>query len=208
MKPPKNVIYILIILLGTLLFYKICSKRGSEQIVKQPKKSEHAVPEKTWTRPVVPIRGITKRPPVPKEELPIPKKEVAKTIAVPLPDGRELTFVIDKKGDVYKTKDFPKEIKPVVTEWRPPVFAIGTDYGFSLAYSGKTYFCLSVNVFNISERVYFGGDIGVNIEDVAIKNWLLGAAARYRIWREKPVFLTGGWDFIGRQVYVGLSLMW
>jgi len=207
MKSPKNIIYIVIILVGVLLFWKLCSHKDTEY-VEQPEKSKYAVPEKTWTKPIIPVRGITKRPPVSKKELPIPMKEVAKTITVPLPEGRELTFVIDKKGDVYKTKDFPEEIKPIVTEWRPPVFAFSTDFGFSLAYSGKTYFCLSINVFNISERVYFGGDIGMNIEDVAIKNGLLGVAVRYRIWKGKPVFLSGGWDFIDRQAYFGFSLIW
>ena len=205
MKIPKKFICIAIILAVIFLFWKVCA-RGKTDYGVEPK-SKYAIPEKTWTRPIVPIRGITKRPPVSKKVLPIPMRDVARTITVPLPEGGELTFVIDKKGEVYKTKDFPEEIKPVVTEWRPPVFAVGMDFGFSLNYSGKTYFCLSVNVFNISERIYFGGDIGMNVEDVAIKNGLIGAAVRYRVWRGKLAFLTGGWDFIGRKAYAGISIL-
>ena len=204
----KKMTVIIIAVLAGLLLLKICVGRKSNQEIEQPKKNEYVIEEKTWTKPIITIRGITKQPPVSKKELPIPVKEVAKTIAVPLPDDKDIVLVIDKKGDIYKTRNFPEEVKPVVTEWKPSIFAIDKNMGFSLVYSGKAYFCLSINVFNISERLYFGGDVGINIDKMPIKDWLLGVTARYRVWKERPAFLMGGWNFIKKEAYVGLSLMW
>lgn len=203
----KKVVIIIAVLVG-FLFLKICIGRKSSREIEQPKKNEYVIEEKTWTKPIVTIRGITKQPPVSKKTLPVPIKEVAKTVTIPLPDNKEITLVIDKKGNIHKTRDFPEEVKPIITEWKPPFFAVNKSMGFSLAYSGRAYFCLSINIFNISERLYFGGDIGVNIDRISVKDWLLGVVARYRIWKSKPVFMTGGWNFIKKEAYVGLSLMW
>lgn len=202
------------------LFVQI-QKCGDSPQITQVDENEYLIQKKEYRLPVldmkIPFVKKAKQP-VADKDLPIPKKKIAKTIVVELPKGNDLnpskvTLVIDKKGKIYRSKDTPKDVKIVVTEWKPKLINIGFSLGYTFVYKGKFYHCLSLDVLKIG-RFHAGGEGGIHIANSSHKgSWLLGLSGKYHF--ASFDFIGGlnittsavvGWDFISKGIYGGVNL--
>ena len=104
--------------------------------------------------------------------------------------------MIDHRGNVYKTRNFPENVHIVVTKWKKPIIAPEIKFGLALTYSRDFYVGLSLDLLRAWE-LYLGTDIGVS------RNWkfMAGVHLRYKI-------LTVGYDFLNSGVYFGAIIRW
>ena len=188
------------LLIGSVLIQRHCAK--TSVVPGNP----YVIPEQTYTPPILPI--FKNKQPVKTENLPIPKKEVARTIEItPTKEADKITIIEDKKGNLYVSKDTKVE-KIEVVKWKPGLFNFKYEPGLSVfLHDSRIFYALSFDVFNIREKLYFGGDAGL-----AWKQILLGASLRFRFLpcsdtaRRIPIYLSLGYDFFNSRAYVGLTL--
>jgi len=187
------------------LFHDRCPDKPRKMIPIQ----ETAIEEEIYRPPIIKIPFITKdRQPIKDKDLPIPKKDIAKTIEIIQPKSKEAVVIIDKKGKIYKSKDTPKEVEIKVTTWKPRLFEVKPQVGFTGAltiYPLDLYPCLSLDILRIW-KLYFGGDLGVKIERGRFTDVFYGIAARYMILPKNNIFATAGWEFKHKTIYIGLTL--
>lgn len=191
-------------------------KLTDEQIEKL--KNEYLVEKEKFTIPTVKLPFVKSKQPIKDEDLPIPKKDVATTIKIVpnnLPPGikmGEVKLVIDKKGNVYRTKDTPDTVKIEVVEWKPKLISLDFNLGYSLVYNGETFHCLSLDVLRIW-KLHFGGDIGIHT-NFEFKEFLAGPSVGIKFGEVKifglktELDLTFGKDFLNQKFYGGISLRW
>lgn len=172
--------------------------------------SEHyRAPEKTYRPPIVQLPRPFKKvaQPVASEQLPIPKKQVEKSIEIKTPEGKTIGLVVDKKGDVYVTKDTPKDVEVKVTVWQRPIIDFTIRSGYAAVWNGRALFhCLSLDLVHC-KKVSLGGEAGY----AKGERLLLGLSAKYRlhnITNHLGINALAGWDFIGKRAYLGVSLSW
>lgn len=187
-----------------------------EQIEKL--KNEYIVEKKTYTPPPVKIPFVRDKQPIKSEDLPIPKKEVATTIKIvpnDLPPGikmGEVKLIIDKKGNVYKAKDTPDNIKIEVVDWKPKLISLNFDLGYSFVYNGESFHCLSLDILRVW-IFHFGGEIGTHV-NLEFKEFLAGPSVGVKIGEIKflglktNIDLTFGKDFLNQKFYGGINLRW
>ena len=201
----KN-IGLVVLLLGVVLLFNYL--QGIRENAESPVSPSQPIPEKVYREPSIKIPFITKdKQPIPNEELPVPKKEVDKTITITLPD-KKIDLVIDKKGEVYPTKTVPSEVKISVTTWKPKLFEFGWKFGYSGVFDGQvTYHCLSLDALRLG-RFSFGSEIGVGGN---VNKLLIGLSGKYQILeitQTGKISVVGGWNFIGNRAYVGVNIKW
>ena len=201
-----------VLLVGAILFHYKCPKSKEEFLSKKKEPIPELIPEKKYTpKPNIPFISKDK-PPVKKKDLPIPKSKVDKTISIDLPRSKKVTLVMDKGGKIYKSKDTPEEAKIAVTVWKPKLFALTLEPGYSLAFKGRFYHCFSLNVIRIW-KFHGGGELGISVAEDRIDSFLLGLSAKYNLgtvdifkMARFDVLLMAGWDFLSSHMYGGVSL--
>lgn len=180
-----------------------------------PPKQERAIPEKVYRPPIVKIPFVKSKQPIEDKNLPIPKKDISKSIVVDLPKKGEsksekVTLVISKKGHVYPTKDMPKNVKIRVTTWKPKVFAIDGRFGASILFDGKNLnYALSLDFFRIT-KVFLGCDIGFTASSYTFNLGLVGLSGRYS-WMKSGhslLLISGGYNFLNNHPYIGVTYKW
>lgn len=207
---------ILLILAVVFAIFKIRSCR--EKVIEKAIELEGnaSIPEGVYRPPVVEIPFIrNKNQPVKERDLPIPKKNIEKTISVKLSGARPLNFslVVDKKGHIYKTKDSPKDVEINIVKWKPKLLEFRVRPGYSLAYSNGLYHCLSLDLMRIWE-IYFGADIGLGVKEQHVRDFLFGMSAKGKIFTlrfskvKADVSLVLGWNLLSNKTYFGGSVAW
>lgn len=193
-----------VLLVGSVLVHQNCPKK-----IEQPQQveNEFKLPEETFRPPLIKLPFSKTKIPIKKKVLPIPIKDIAKTIEV----GKNVVIVIDKKGEIYTTKDTSKDIPIKVVVWKPRLMAFESRWGATLAMTVKPdmYFCLSWSFIRVG-GVHFGVDVGMNtkaLEGYMGDNYLLGVAGRYRILKNNEIYLTGGYEFTHKAVYIGITVI-
>lgn len=193
-----------VLLVGSIALHKQCDK----PLPIEPD-NEFKLPVDTYRPPLVRIpfkKGV--RMPVERKNLPIPIKDIDKTIEI----GNGVVIVIDKKGKIYTTKDTPKDIPIKVTVWKQKLLAFESKWGAILAMTTEPdmYFCLSWSFFRVG-GVHVGVDVGIPLETfsggIIENNYLLGVAGRYRILKNNEIYLSAGYEFTHKTVYVGIMVM-
>lgn len=193
-----------VLLVGSVALQKQCNKIP----LSIENANEFKVPVETYRPPIVKIPFKSVRMPVNKRNLPIPTKDVAKTISI----GKNVLIVIDKKGKIYTTKDTDKNIPIKVTVWKPKTLAFESKWGATLAMSIESdmYFCLSWSFLQVG-GVHLGVDAGIKTEalegTMGKDAYLLGVAGRYRILRNNEIYLSIGYEFTHKTIYVGVTVI-
>lgn len=202
--------------LATYFFISI--QKCSDKPVQQVAKNENLITEETYRPPIVKI-PFTKSPkqPIKDKDLPIPKKDVDKTIEItvpPSPKPKKIKIVIDKDGKIYKSKDTPKDIKIEVTKWRPRLIDIKPRFGYSLVYQGQAYHCLTLDVLRIG-KFYAGGEAGISMNNYDLDGYLLGLSGKYHCLTfdffggaKIYAFAALGYNFLDKKIYAGVTLRW
>ncbi len=179
---------------------------GSPEAAAQ-KREEARVEEKTFRPPVVRLPFTKAKPlPIAENRLPIPRDEVAKTIRIEVPGGKPAEIIIDKKGDVWKPLDAPKDIKVEVTKWKPKLVGFDFKFGGGVVFSKGVYGALSLDYLRAG-RFRLGSDIGASPK----KPVLIGLSLRYHVgdisllgkWK---IMATVGYTPIGAKAYYGITL--
>ncbi len=179
--------------------------RGSQ--TQSEKREEAKVAEKTFRPPVVRLPFTKAKPlPIAENRLPIPRDEVAKTIRIEVPGEKPAEIIIDKKGEVWKPLDAPKDIKVEVTKWKPSVLGLEFGLGAGVLYSKGMYGSVSLDLIR-AWRIHLGGDIGAAPK----KPVLFGVSARYHVgdisflgkWK---IMATVGYAPTRRIYYYGITL--
>ena len=192
-----------VLLVGSVALHKQCDKTP----LPIENGNEFKLPVETYRPPIVKIPFKRYAQPIKAKNLPISTKDVAKTITI----GTDVVIVIDKKGKIYTTKDTPKDIPIKVTVWEPKLLAFESKWGATLAMTGNAdmYFCLSWSFFRVG-GVHLGVDVGINTKALdgytGNGNYLLGIAGRYKILRKNEIYLTAGYEFTNKTVYVGITI--
>ena len=214
---------ILAIVAGALLFLGVLGvfdKRPGQKPLNLDLDVPVPIAEETYRPPIVKIPFITKdRQPVKTENLPIPKKDIDKTIVISKTGldsitNHPITLVVDKGGKIYKTNDTPDDTQILITKWRERNIGFTFKIGGTLAYSDGFYYCFSLDVFRIG-RFYAGGEFGLKLGKGEEPDFLLGLSGKYKFATLKVMdrdFLifqaVCGWDFLHRATYFGLSVKW
>jgi len=174
------------------------------------KLDKYLIEPETYTEPVIKLPFVKDKQPIKDKDLPIPAKEVEKSIAVEMPGKEPVRIIIDKKGDVYKTKDTPEDAKISVIKWKPKPMGLDLRFGYSLAFSDTAYHCLSLDYFYI-KRFSLGSEIGISTE----QTWLVGLSLKYRFVTldfitggKADASILGGWNFIANRIYAGVNIKW
>ena len=193
-----------VLLLGSIILHKQCDKP-----LQEPTKNEHLIQPEKYTLPVFDVPFLTKKAPVKKRNLPIPKKDVRTTIVVenPIPGARDITIVIDKKGKVYRSKDTPEDVEIKVTTWKPALFGLQSSWGIGIAMDipPDLSFILSWDTIGIW-KLYFGVDLGAKLTEYGLKDAWLGISVKYKILRNNNLFALVGYNWMNKTPYVGVSL--
>lgn len=208
--------FILVLLILAFLS-RICGNRA-EQVspFTGDQKNPQQIPEETYTPPIVKIPFVTKdKQPVLTKDLPIPKKDVVRTIHIDpttIPQGRELVLVQDKHGDLYFPSTTEKGIKVKVVKWNNRPISFGFYIGYTFAYTGEAAHCLSLDLLRI-RRFYIGPDLGLAkqgnqlLAGISVKWHTLnivepGSGTTLRL------SVLAGYDFYTHKPYVGGNLKW
>lgn len=202
-----------------LLFLSICgvfNKQHQEKPLNLELPNKYQIQEEKYNPPIIPIL-IKDKQPIKDEYLPIPKKDIAKTITIETPDTGlgldKFTLVISKEGDIYKTTDFPEDVQVKITAWKPRLFSIKPTVGYTLIIHPSTYHCLTLDMLRIYET-YIGVDAGIHIENQEIMDYLLGFSMKTRIIIFKflktdiKLMITTGYDILNKNIYLGGTLKW
>jgi len=182
---------------------------------------DYKITEKIYTPPIVKLPFIKDKQPIKDDMLPISKENVSKTIGITMPAEKgevKLELVVDKKGNVYKTKDFPEGVEVVVTKWQSKLIEFGITFSYSLActFKGSVFHCLSVDVVRIG-NLLLGADAGLGVKQSYVSGYLVGLSGKYKLLvlgtpseTSKGVVLSGlfGRDFLEERFYVGLNIRW
>ena len=187
-----------------LNYMKNCKHKYT--IRQNPVDSEYRIPEETYREPIVTIPVILPdKPPIAESRLPIPKKQVSKSIALTdTESGRTIELIIDKKGGIYFPTD-TQNIKAQVTIWKPKLVEVGTWFGYTGVYSGSYYHCFSLDLLRVG-NFKFGSDVGTDSHRL-----LIGLSCKYpviSIGTTIHLALVGGWNFMGNKPYFGGNLQW
>jgi len=177
---------------------------------------DYKIVEKIYTPPIVKLPFTKDKQPIKDDMLPIPKESVLKTIGITVPAEKgevKLELVVDKKGNVYKTKDFPEGVEVVVTKWQSKLIKFGITFSYSLActFKGSFFHCLSVDVVRVG-NLSLGVDAGLGVGQSYISGYLVGLSGKYKLLAlssHKTNFtLSGlfGRDFLHERFYAGLNL--
>ena len=193
-----------VLLVGSVVLHKKCG----ETPLPIENGDEFKLPVETYRPPIVKIPFKRYAQPIKAKNLPIPTKDVAKTITI----GTDVVIVIDKKGKIYTTKDTPKDIPIKVTVWKRKALAFENKWGATLAMSIESdmYFCLSWSFFRVG-GIHFGVDAGLNTKalegGMGEGAYLLGVAGRYRILKKNELYLSVGYEFTHKTVYLGVTII-
>jgi len=216
MKDLKGVIQI-VALIVVILFISFLmlqlDKRG--RLSPQVESSEYLVPTKVYRPPIIRIPFVRYKTPIPFDALPIPPEDIDRTITITTIGETpvEATLVVDRRGNVYKTINFPEGVNVEVVEWEPPVFQVAPRFGYSLVYSGELYHCLSVDLIRLW-RLQIGCEIGIQLAKISVSDALVGASLKYRFGTielfgaEGDIRALLGWNFINQKPYLGVSIGW
>jgi len=122
--------------------------------------------------------------------------------------------VVDKKGHLYETKNVPKNVVIKTTIWKQKFISPGFRFGYTIAFSGGFYHCLSLDYLRIW-KIYLGSEIGLKIGEGVLNELLIGLSLKYRFaslvfesGSPIDVSLTTGFNFINYLPYGGLNVRW
>jgi hypothetical protein len=203
----KTKVYLVLLAFTVALIFALTSLRDCrESVVIPPQDQAQPLPPHHYTAPVVNVPFITPKPPVKQANLPIPAKQVEETIVVKTPESAPVTIVIDKKGNVYPTKDTPPGTTIEVTKWHPPLIQICHRFSVSALYAGGPLFSLGYDPIRIW-KVYLGVDIGKRFTD---NKWLIGTSVRYQLIKSNRLDITAvvGKNWMDSKLYVGVNVGW
>jgi hypothetical protein len=191
-------------LLSGIAIIKKCNDSRHE-----PTKNGYLLPTGDYQPPIVKVPFLTKdRAPVSKKNLPIRKGDVKTTIVVknPVPGGKDITIIIDKKGKVYKSKDTPEDVKIQVTEWKPALFGLQSKWGIGITMDipPDLSVILSWDVIR-AWKLHFGLDVGMTLADQATEVWL-GVSVKFKILKNNNLFMLVGYNVTQDVPYVGVSM--
>lgn len=193
-----------VLLVGSVALHKQCDK----PIQIEPD-NEFKLPVEIYRPPLVKLPWKSHQKPVAARKLPIPTKDIDKTISI----GENVVLIIDKKGDIYTTKDTPEDIPIKVVVWKPKALAFESKWGATLAITTEPdmYFCLSWSFFRVG-GVHIGVDVGINTDSfnsgiIDKEALLLGIAGRYKILKKNEIYLSAGWEFTHKTVYLGFTII-
>jgi len=194
-----------VLLVGSVVLHKKCG----ETPLPIENGNEFKLPVETYRPPIVKIPFKRYAQPIKAKNLPIPTKDVAKTITI----GTDVVIVIDKKGKIYTTKDTPKDIPIKVTVWKRKALAFENKWGATLAMSIESdmYFCLSWSFFRVG-NIHVGVDAGMRTDALGSgilggNDFLLGVAGRYKILKKNEIYGTLGYEFTHKTVYLGVTII-
>lgn len=176
---------------------------------------EYLVPTEVYRPPIIRLPFVKYKLPVPFETLPIHPQNVDKTITISTLGETpvEATLVVDHKGNIYTTTNFPEDVEVKVTKWKRKVFELGYQLGYAFTLSNGTYHCLSVDFVRLYD-FYLGCEIGAHVENEMLTDVLIGASLKYRIATleviktKTTIKALAGWNFINNKIYLGVSLGW
>lgn len=197
------------IIFGLLYIQKECS---TEKIIEK-KTQENQIPTKTYTPPIIKIPFLSPKPPLEQVKSPIPINTIKKTITVTIPpNNREYKFniIIDKKDNIYKSKNTPKNVKVNVTVWKPKFFAYDGRLGASILFDGVNLnYGIAFDLFRI-DKFYLGTDIGITPESYSFDLGLAGISIRYPGLKmaNAMVLISLGYNFLNNHFYIGGTFKW
>ena len=177
------------------------------------------VKEVSYREPIIKLPFQKNKQPVKQEDLPIPKEKVSKSISIALTGvekNKSIKFdlVVDKKGHLYETKNVPKNVVIKTTIWKQKFISPGFRFGYTIAFSGGFYHCLSLDYLRIW-KIYLGSEIGLKIGEGVLNELLIGLSLKYRFaslvfegGSPIDVSLTTGFNFINYLPYGGLNVRW
>jgi hypothetical protein len=183
-----------------------------DRIISEVVGEDHKVPEATYTPPIVSLPFVPDKQPVASSRLPIPKKDVAKTMVITTDTEmpRKIEIIVSKSGDIYFPTDTPEGVKAKVTVWKPRFIHVGLSFGASFVTDPHVqYLCLSLDYLYIG-RLTLGMDAGMSTKE---NKALLGLSMRYPLVTvsangDFSVNITVGYNMIGKSPYGGVSLKW
>lgn len=177
---------------------------------------DYKVPEKTYTPPIIKLPFTKDKQPIPNERLPIPKKQIAKTIEITTEPGapNKIDIIIDKKGQIYLPKDIPQTVHVVATAWKPKFidFSIAPSAGL-MADSQNLYASFSLTVIRIG-RLNLGGTAGIPIYTKATGlRFLLGPSLSYPIMETSidsniKINIVTGYNLVNKSIFGGVGIQW
>ena len=210
-KKIKRIIIVSVVAFLALNFFYLQHK-CRDRIVSDVIGEDYKVPETTYRPPIIKITFVPDKQPIKDSRLPIPQKDVAKTVVITTDPEfpRDVEIIISKSGDVYLPKDTPGGVKVQVTEWRPAFIHAGLSFGASFVTDAHfRYLCISLDYLHVG-RLSLGADAGIS---TAGNKALLGLSMRYPLITVSSdqgvsVNITVGYNLIGKNPYGGVSLKW
>jgi len=206
---------LIVIAIASIFVIQKCRDRTPPEL----RENEYLLETEVYRPPIIKLPFVKDKQPVKDKDLPIPKEEVSKSIAIEtgIPGSRPIEIVIDKKGNVYKTKDTPEDVKITVTDWKPRPIQFDMSLGYTIALSeGKVYHCVAVDLITLYERLSLGVDAGISPRAGSIGDYLIGIAGRYRVLdlsfsksdHALSLSITGGYDLLHGKGYIGANASW
>lgn len=195
----------LVWLLGSIALYRVC-----DEPLREPDINAYLLQSDTYRPPIIKIPFVKDKAPVSKKNLPIPKKDVRTTIVVEstVPDARNITLIVDKKGKVYRSKDTPEDVKIRVTHWKPAFFGLQNKWGVGIIMDipPDISFALSWDPIRIW-KLHFGLDLGIRPASAhSFEDAWIGTSVKFRILSKNNLFMLAGYNWTHDVPYIGIMM--